>query len=140
MGNRRLLRVADQLREELTDIIRRTVHDPRVADQDFTILRVRISPDLARAHVHVSTLLEEPKRGALIAGMTHASGFIHRELKLRLRLKTIPELAFEYDDGLVHAQHITDLLNAIKRERGTGGPTRGGRGVGGCGGGGDGAP
>ncbi len=117
MGNRRLLRVADQLREELTDIIRRTVHDPRVADRDFTILEVKVSPDLALARVHVSTLLEEPDRGALIEGMTRASGFIHRELKLRLRLKTIPELSFEYDDGLARSQHIADLLTEIKRER-----------------------
>ncbi len=112
-----MLRVADQLREELTDIIRRTVHDPRVADQDFTILFVKVTPDLAQAHVHVSTLLEDPARGALIEGLTRASGFIHRELKLRLRLKTIPELFFEYDDGLAQSQHIADLLSEIRRER-----------------------
>jgi len=121
MGNRRLLRVADQLREELTDIIRRSVHDPRVADQDFTILRVRTSADLARAHVHVSSLLEDPKRNALIAGLNNAAGFIHRELKSRLRIKTIPELEFEYDDGLARSQHIADLLSTLKRERPEGG-------------------
>ena len=117
MGNRRLLRVAESLREELTDIIRRSVHDPRVTDRDFTILGVKVSPDLSRAHVHVSTLMEEPDRGALIAGLNHASGFIHRELKLRLRLKTIPELLFEYDGGLARSQHIADLLSALRRER-----------------------
>jgi ribosome-binding factor A len=117
MGNRRLLRVADLLREELSDIIRRSVHDPRVTDQDFTILRVAVTPDLAQAHVHVSTLLEEPARSALIAGLDHAAGFIHRELKLRIRLKTVPTLEFEYDGGLAQSQHINDLLNSLKRER-----------------------
>jgi ribosome-binding factor A len=67
--------------------------------------------------------------------MSHAAGFIHRELKLRLRLKTIPELAFEYDDGLVHAQHIADLLDTIKRERGPGDPGDGGTGPGSASGG-----
>jgi len=117
MGNRRLLRVADLLREELTDIIRRSVHDPRVTGQDFTILRVAVTPDLAKARVHVSTLLEEPSRAALIAGLEHASGFIHRELKVRVRLKTVPELRFEYDGGLAQSQRIADILNALKQDR-----------------------
>lgn len=114
MANRRLLKVADLLREELSDIIRRTVHDPRVTDQDFTILRVEVSPDLSHARVHVSTLLTGEKRDGLIAGLQHGAGFIRRELKIRIRLKNIPELQFAYDPGLAESQRITDLLNALK--------------------------
>ncbi len=114
MANRRLLKVADLLREELSDIIRRTVHDPRVTDQDFTILRVEVSPDLSHARVHVSTLLTDAKRDGLIAGLMHAAGFIRRELKVRIRLKNIPELVFAYDPGLAESQRITDLLNTLK--------------------------
>jgi ribosome-binding factor A len=115
MANRRLLRVADQLREELADIIRMHVSDPRVTNQDFTILRVDVSPDLGHARVHVSTLLAEPKRGELVAGMNHAAGYIHRELMSRLRLKTIPSLVFAYDSGLADSQRIADLLQDLKR-------------------------
>jgi ribosome-binding factor A len=115
MANRRLLRVADQLREELADIIRRHVHDPRVTGQDFTILRVDVSPDLGHARVHVSSLLPDPRRAELIAGMNHASGFIHRELMTRLRLKTVPSLLFEYDPGLAESQRIADILHGLKR-------------------------
>jgi ribosome-binding factor A len=114
--NRRLLRVADLLREELAEIIRRHVHDPRVTGRDFTILRVEPSPDLSQARVHVSTLLEDPERTALIEGLRSAAGFIHRELGSRVRLKKIPELAFEYDGGLARSQRIADLLNALKHE------------------------
>lgn len=114
MENRRLLRVADLLREELSEIIRRQVHDPRVSDQDFTILRVEVSPDLGHAKVHVSTLLGGEKRDALIAGMRHAAGFIRRTLGPRLRMKAIPELKFLYDDGLAQSQHISDLIGRLK--------------------------
>ena len=114
MANRRLLKVADLLREELSDIIRRTVHDPRVTDQDFTILRVEVSPDLSHARVHVSTLLTGEKRDGLIEGLQHGAGFIRRELKIRIRLKNIPELQFAYDPGLAESQRITDLLNSLK--------------------------
>lgn len=114
MANRRLLRVADLLREELSDIIRRTVHDPRVTDQDFTILRVEVSPDLSHARIHVSTMLAPEKRDGLIAGLMHAAGFIRRELKIRIRLKNIPELQFSYDPGLAESQRITDLLKTLQ--------------------------
>jgi ribosome-binding factor A len=115
MANRRLLRVADQLREELADIIRMHVHDPRVTGHDFTILRVDVSPDLAHARVHVSTLLPSPRREELIAGMNHAAGYMHRELMTRLRLKTVPALTFAYDEGLAASQRIADILQELKR-------------------------
>ena len=114
MDNRRLLRVASLLREEITDILRRSVHDPRVNEQDFTILRVEVSPDLHLARVHVSSLLTGDKRDGLIAGMQHAAGFIHHELMPRLRLKTVPELVFAYDPGLAVSQRMTELLDSLK--------------------------
>ncbi len=117
MANRRLLRVADLLREELSDIIRRTVHDPRVSGHDFTVTRVDVSADLSHARVHVSTLAGEEERKALLDGLNHGTGFIHHELMTRVRLKTIPALLFEYDDGLVRSQRITDILHSLAREK-----------------------
>ncbi len=117
MANRRLLRVADLLREELAEIIKRSVHDPRVSEKDFTITRVEISADLGHAKVFVSSLLDEEQRKGMLDGLQHASGFIHRELGRRIYLKTIPALHFEYDPGLAQSQHITDLLNALKQEK-----------------------
>ena len=73
MANRRLLRVADLLREELSDIIRRSVHDPRVNERDFTVTRVEVSADLSRASVYVSTLATDAERDALIDGLRHAA-------------------------------------------------------------------
>ncbi len=116
MANRRMLRVAELVREELAEIIKQQVHDPRVSDQDFTILRIEVSPDLGYAKVHISTLLPKLKRDELIAGMQHAAGFIRHELMPRLDLKNVPELNFMYDDGLAQSQHITDLLKDLHNE------------------------
>ena len=63
----------------------------------------------------MSTLLEEPARGELVAGLQSAAGFIHRELMGRLRLKAVPSLVFEYDGGLADSQRIADLLHELKR-------------------------
>ncbi len=118
MPNRRLLRVADLIREELSDIISRTVHDPRVSGHDFTITRVDVSADLAHAKVHVSTLASGRDRDALIDGLNHGTGFIHRELMGRVRMKNIPAMVFEYDDGLAKSQRIADILHTLAKERG----------------------
>jgi ribosome-binding factor A len=115
MANRRLLRVADLLREELSDIIRRTVHDPRVSEHDFTVTRVEVSADLSLASVHISTLATAAERDALIDGLRRAAGFIHRELLKRIHLKTVPTLEFSYDPGLVKAQRIADILAGLKK-------------------------
>jgi len=116
MANRRLLRVVGLLREEITDIIRREVHDPRVNERDFTILRVDVTPDLSRARVGISTLLPEKERDEMVAGLRHAAGFIHRELMRRIRIKTVPELVFEYDGGLAQSQRIADILTGLRNE------------------------
>lgn len=115
MSQRRLERVAVLLREEITDIIRRSVHDPRVTGQDFTVLRVEVAADFSQARIHVSSLRPEKERDAFISGLSCAAGFIHRELMQRIRLKRIPELKFQYDDGLAQSQRIADLLAGLKR-------------------------
>lgn len=117
MPSRRLLRVADLLREEIDEILRRSVHDPRVQEHDFTVTRVEASPDLRHARVFVSTLLDEAGRAALIEGMNRAAGFVHRELMGRVRLKAIPAVEFVYDPGLAQSQRIADLLTTLKSER-----------------------
>ena len=116
MANRRLLRVADLLREELSDIIRLSIHDPRVTGRDFTVTRVDVSADLNHARVHVSSLLAEKERGELLDGLNHSAGFIHRELMHRVHMKNIPGLVFEYDDGIVRSQRIADIIQSLHRE------------------------
>lgn len=117
MPNRRLLRVADLLREELSEIITRSVHDPRVSGHDFTITRVDVSADLAHAKVHVSTLALGHDRDALLEGLNRGAGFIHHELMGRIRLKNVPALVFEYDDGLAKSQRIADILHSLAKEK-----------------------
>ena len=116
MSNRRLIRVADLLRETLSEIITRTVHDPRVLGRDFAILRVDVSSDLNHGRVHISSLLAEKERNELLAGLNHSAGYIHRELMREVRLKNTPSLLFIYDDGIERSQRIADILNSLHKE------------------------
>lgn len=103
------------LREELTDIIRMDVKDPRVGF--FTITRVDIGPDLRSATARVSVLGTEQEREDTLEALRSASGFIRRQLKPRLRMRQIPEISFADDRSMEHAQEIAAALKQLEMER-----------------------
>lgn len=109
--SRRTERVSDLLRAELSQLVMREVHDPRV--KMATVNSVSITPDLARAVVKISALGTEEERLATIEGLRHAKGFLRTELAHRLRLRITPELHFELDRGAEHSQKISDLLEGL---------------------------
>ncbi len=109
--SRRMERVADLLRAELSQLVMREVHDPRV--KLATVNSVSVSPDLGRAVVKISALGSEAERLATIEGLRHAKGFLRTELAHRLRLRITPELVFELDRGAEHSQQISDLLESL---------------------------
>lgn len=113
--SRRTRQVGDLLREELTDIIRTDVKDPRVGF--FTITRVDIGPDLRNATAMVSVLGSDEDREETLAALRSASGYIRRQLKPRLRMRQIPEISFADDRSMEHAQEIAVALGQLERER-----------------------
>ena len=112
---RRTRQVGDLLREELTDIIRTDVKDPRVGF--FTITRVDIGPDLRNATAMVSVLGTEKEREETLEALRSAAGYIRRQLKPRLRMRQVPEIAFVDDRSMEHAQEIAAALKLLERER-----------------------
>jgi ribosome-binding factor A len=109
--SRRSDRVSDLLRAELSDLLLRAIHDPRVKLASVT--QVEVAPDLRRALVKVSVLGDDTQRQEAIEGLRHARGFLRTELAHRLRLRVTPELVFELDRGAEHSQQISDLLESL---------------------------
>jgi ribosome-binding factor A len=109
--SRRTDRVSDLLRAELSDLLLRDVHDPRVKLASVT--EVEVTTDLKRAIVRVSVLGDDAQRQGTIEGLRHARGFLRTELARRLRLRATPELNFELDRGAEHSQRISDILEGL---------------------------
>jgi ribosome-binding factor A len=109
--SRRSDRVSDVLRAELSDLLLRAVHDPRVKLASIT--QVDVTPDLRRAIVKVSVLGDDKQRLETVEGLRHARGFLRSELARRLRLRVTPELVFELDRGAEQSQQISDLLESL---------------------------
>ena len=104
-------RARDLLHRELTDILRREVHDPRAALA--SIAELDLSADRARAHVRLSVLGDEKERETAIRAVRRAARFIRGRLGRRLRLRRTPELHFELYRGAEHAERIDRILDEL---------------------------
>jgi ribosome-binding factor A len=112
---RRTRQVGELLKEELSDIIRREVKDPRIGFMSIT--EVDLPTDLRTAKVYVSVLGTDEEREQTVTALRSASGFIRHHLKPRLRMRQIPVLDFQSDRSMEYAQHISETLRAIEEDR-----------------------
>jgi ribosome-binding factor A len=115
MQGRRVDRLEEQLRIEISEIIEREIHDPRVGLA--TVIGVKISSDLRHARVFVTALGGEEDHKRTMQGLRSAASYIRHSLSKRLHhLKRIPELIFEYDESVEQSFRIEKLLEEIKPE------------------------
>lgn len=112
MTSRRILRLNDAIREELAELLRREMRDPRLGGL-ITITDVETAPDLALAHVYVSVLGSQEETTAALRALQHAAGYLKRELGDRLRLRRVPTLDFRLDPSLARGARVMELLREI---------------------------
>jgi ribosome-binding factor A len=119
--SRRTRQLGEFFKEELADIIRREVNDPRIGFMSIT--RVDVAEDLRSAHVYVSVLGTDEERRDTLAALRSAAKFIRFHLKPRLHTRQIPELDFRDDRSMEHADNIARVINEMHAPvRGSGGP------------------
>jgi ribosome-binding factor A len=104
-------RVADQLRAELADLLRREVHDPGVGF--VTLTRVHVSPDLQAARVFYTALGDETARRNSARALQRAAPFLRRQIGSRVRLRRVPELTFVYDDSIAGQDRVEQILSEL---------------------------
>lgn len=107
--SRRLERLNEQVRREVSEILRTEVKDPRVGL--VTVTEARVAPDLSFARIYVRSLGGDEEE--LFYGLQAATPYIRRELGKRLSVRHVPEIRFEADRALEHALHIEKLLSEV---------------------------
>ena len=110
--SRRIERLNEQVKREVSDILRSEVRDPRVGV--ITVTEARVAPDLSVARVYVRPMGDEKEQEAALEGLEAASPYVRRELSKRLKIRTVPELRFEADRALEYGMHIEKLLGEIR--------------------------
>ena len=109
--NRRLARLNEQFRREITAILRRAVRDPRVLD--VVVNSVEVTSDLWLARVYVRLGDDDQERADALQGLNGAANFIRRELAAVLHIRRIPELRFLEDKTLAQANRIEEILQRL---------------------------
>ena len=104
----RVDRIAEQIREEVSQIVGYELRDERIGFA--TVTDVRVTPDMVTARVFVSVLGEPAVQKAALAALNHAAPFVRRQLAPRLRTKRIPTIVFSLDDLLERGNRIENLL------------------------------
>ena len=104
-------RVSVLIQEVLSELLKKRIHDPRLAMA--TITRVRMSRDLKIARIYYTIYGDSHKSEAAARGFESARGFIKKTLAGKLGLRYMPDLKFFYDDSFDYGSHIDQLLKKI---------------------------
>jgi ribosome-binding factor A len=113
----RLLRVGEQVRHALSEILMRgEVHDETLASHMVSITEVRMSPDLRHATAFVMPLLGANAAAVLKALRTNTA-YLQSEVARRVNTKYAAKLKFLLDESFDEGSHIDALLRAPKVAR-----------------------
>ena len=115
MGQFRLIRLGEQLKQEIANmILLHEIKDPRV-NEFLTINRVEVAGDLAYAKVYVSSFMDENavKRG--VQGLQSAAGFIQSSIAKKLSIYKFPKLTFIADFSMRDGYYMVQKLNELEK-------------------------
>lgn len=112
---RRPERVADILREEVSQIVGYELEDPRLTL--VTVTDVRLSANGRDAHVFVTVAGNEEEHRLALAALRHAAPYVRKQLSLSLNLPRTPEIHFIRDTVEEKGERVDKLLQEIELER-----------------------
>lgn len=107
-SSHRIERVNGTIKEILSELLLTQIKDPRVGM--VTITSVRVSSDLSTAKVYYTVMGDDDRRAETERGLNSAKNFMRRVVADELKLRSAPELKFEYDDSLDRAMRIEEAL------------------------------
>lgn len=108
-------RISSQIQKELAALLVRGIKDPRLGL--VTVNAVEVSRDLSVAKVYITVLgANADQIRQNVAILSQAAPFIRHELGKSIRMRSVPELRFMYDDSIDRGMKLDSLLDEIARE------------------------
>ena len=114
MNFKRADRVGELILAEMSDILLKTVKDPRL--RAVTITAVKVTDDLRNARIYFVEMGKDELNEEVQAGLTRARGFVRRELGHRLQLRFVPDIVFVHDKSFGYGNRIEKLLVQIAKQ------------------------
>ena len=103
-------RIANALRNIVSEAIAYKMHDPRV-EPLTTVTRVDVTGDLQSAKVHLSVPGNEAAERRTMAAMRRATGYLQSLVAGQMQIRQCPELRFMIDKGTKSARQILKILD-----------------------------
>jgi len=110
----RLQRIADRIRQELSEMLIREVNDPRL--KQIFITDVDVDRELVYADIYVSAVEGAERSKEILAGLESASSYMRRALAARIELRAFPNLRFHWDPTPENADTIEKLLARLRKD------------------------
>jgi ribosome-binding factor A len=113
MEGKRSEKVADLIQKEVSQMLLKSVKDPRIGF--VTITKVTVSDDCRVAKVYFSVAGTLAERESSVKGLESAKGYVRKELGRRIRLRYTPEIIFQFDPSVEYAIHMEELIQSLHR-------------------------
>jgi len=111
-NSNRIVRINEEIKHELSSIIRGGIKDPRV-DTLISIVYVDTTPYLKYCTVFFSTLGNESKHLETLEGLKNSAGYIRHELARRVNLRNTPEIKFVMDRSIEYGVNMSKLIDEV---------------------------
>jgi ribosome-binding factor A len=113
MGNYRLQRVANLIRQEVSAmLLRGEIKDPRVNDM-IIIAHVEVARDISHATLRISSFGTHENIDRAVEGLNSAAGFLQAGLARKMRLRLTPKLHFVSDHSIEEAFSVTEKMKGF---------------------------
>ena len=110
--NTRMIRINDEIKKEVSTILRGELKDPRVG-VITSVLKVDTTNDLKYFKIFVSILGDDEKKEEVMQVLNRASGFVRSLIAKRINLRVTPEIKFILDDSLEYSFKIDKIIREI---------------------------
>jgi ribosome-binding factor A len=112
----RIERVGSQMQRELSVLVRDEIKDPRLGM--VTIQEVRVVRDLSYAKVYFTVMGGAADKVVSARILNEGASFLRHELSHLMKLRTVPQLKFMYDDSIEHGVRLSAMIEeAVESDR-----------------------
>ncbi len=116
MTRQRILRIGEEIKREVSDILNVELKDPGLGKMT-SITDVEVTRDLGYARIYVSIYGNEEEQERILKILDKARGFIRSEVGKRVRLRHTPEIEFRLDRSMEYGAHIEQVLKNLEHNR-----------------------
>ena len=112
----RIQRVNNLIRREISELLQHQVKDPRLG-AFIAVTEVSTSPDMKHAKVFISFIGNDEEKQKTLNALTAASGFLRKEMAVNLRLRSVPELSFYWDDSIERGDQLLRMIDQLNPQQ-----------------------